>query len=474
MAEVDTSIYKALAPRNPLEQAGQVVDFANKAQQNRLLQQEEQSREIGLSSARLDLAYKQLQQLRGILTSRLADPDVGKRDLTKSITEDVASAVRMGLMTPEQAAEGLRGVPNDPRDQFKWLTQHAAKAVDHIQQLDRFLGVPQTRNVGGADITTQTPQIPGLPTRTRAVVENTLPPTTEGVQANPNLPGYGGKYLIGRPGIPTVQQGPGVMPPTQQEGQNVPARAKVPSSAKVVGDDEAIRTGLYEMRRKPVVTSLPPGTGTAMEGAANEFNSALGAAGKYAQRVNPLRQAIPILEKMRPEDIGPTSERWNDLKSTAITLGAGKIIGGIDPEKIKDYNELKKYFSQYASQAAATLGPKTNDGLATAVTSNPNVKMDKLSATELSKVALGVERMQQAGVREFNSLVEQGKMQPSDFNRFMLKWGSEQDPRAFVYDLMDDKAQEKVRKLSQKERDKIAEGMRLAEKWGLLGDVHRD
>jgi hypothetical protein len=211
-----------------------------------------------------------------------------------------------------------------------------------------------------------------------------------------------------------------------------------------------------------------------MQGAAHMYNEATAAAGKYGQRVNPLRQAIPIMEKMKETDMGPVSERWNDLKSAAVNLGAGPLLG-IDPEKIKDTNELKKYFNQYSSQAAATLGPKTNDGLATAVTSNPNMKMDKLSATELAKVALGVERMQQAGVLEFNNLVSLGKRQPSDFGKFMVDWGTKQDPRAFVYDLMTKEQQEKLKKgLPKEELDKIRNGMNIADRHGLLGDVHHE
>lgn len=221
-------------------------------------------------------------------------------------------------------------------------------------------------------------------------------------------------------------------------------------------------------------TTLPPGTPEAMTGAAHMYNDAVAAAGKYGQRVNPLRQAIPIMEHMKETDMGPLSERWNDIKSSAVNLGAGPLLG-IDPENIKNTNELKKYFNQYSSQAAATLGPKTNDGLATAVTSNPNMKMDKLSATELAKVALGVERMQQAGVLEFNNLVSYGKKQPSDFGKFMVDWGTKQDPRAFVYDLMSKEQQDKLKKtLPPAELNKIRNGMNIADRHGLLGDVHHE
>lgn len=222
-----------------------------------------------------------------------------------------------------------------------------------------------------------------------------------------------------------------------------------------------------------IPTGLSPAAAQTNARAGEAYSTASEAAGNYANRVNPLRQAIPILEGMKETDIGPISDKWNDIKSTAVNLGAGPLAG-IDPAKIKDYNELKKYFSQYSAQAAATLGPKTNEGLATAVTSNPNVHMDKLSALELSKMAMGVERMRQAGILEFKSKVGRGDVDQSDFNNFMVDWGTKQDPRAFVYDLMSKEQQEKLKKnLPPDELKKIRNGMNIADRHGLLGDVHQ-
>jgi hypothetical protein len=218
---------------------------------------------------------------------------------------------------------------------------------------------------------------------------------------------------------------------------------------------------------------LSPAAATTNERSGAAYSAASEAAGNYGNRVNPLRQAIPILENMKDTDIGPISDKWNEIKSTAVNLGAGPLAG-IDPEKIKDYNELKKYFNQYSVQSGATLGPHTNDGLAAAVTSNPNTKMDKLSASELSKVALGVERMRQAGVLEFNEKVDRGEADPSNFNKFMVDWGTKQDPRAFVYDLMSKEQQDKIKKgLPPAELKKIRDGMSIADRHGLLGDVHQ-
>lgn len=220
-------------------------------------------------------------------------------------------------------------------------------------------------------------------------------------------------------------------------------------------------------------TGLSPAVTATNTRAGEAYSAASETAGNYANRVNPLRQAIPILEKMKDTDIGPISDKWNDIKSTAVNLGAGPLLG-IDPEKIKDVNELKKYFNQYSVQAGAAMGPHTNDGLAAAVTSNPNIHMDKLSATDLSKVALGVERMRQAGVLEFKSKVEHGDADPSQFNNFMVDWGTKQDPRAFVYDLMSKEQQDKLKKgLPPTELKKIRDGMNIADRHGLLGDVHQ-
>jgi hypothetical protein len=458
MAEVDTSIYSPLMkPVNPNEQTNNLLDTMAKAQGVR-------ANEIGIDSAKFELAMKNIGAVNSTIAGLLGDPDVGKADISKKIIDATTRLVKDNVYSAQHVTEALKSMPTDPARQANWLRNIYSQTQSAEQRAQSFFGPVQGIQNGARTDLVQIPGYPGLPAQQRGHINNQLPPTTPSVNnRNPNDPNYGAPGYVGPAGPP------GLQPATP----TAPARPMVASSPTVVGGQEAEARGLYE-KPAPVISGLPPGTAQSMEGAAAAYNDASMAAGKYAQRVNPLRSAIPILEKMKETDIGPTSERWNDIKSTAVTLGAGKIIGGIDPEKIKNYNELKKYLSQYSSQAAATMGPKTNDGLATAVTSNPNVHMDKLSALDLTKVALGVERMQQAGIREFNSLVESGKAAPSGFNKFMVKWASEQDPRAFVYDLLTPEQQSKMKKgLSKAELDKIRNGMNLADRHGLLGDVHQ-
>lgn len=458
MAEVDTSFYKDATSENPLDMAGKVIDYRNKLLENTQKQQQVQSNSIKLATERFG-------SINNAASGLLSDPDLGQKDVTGKLWDVLGRLTKGDAMTAAHAVQFMQQFPTDPAQQAQAIKAVHAQTLDAWQKGQAYLGQTQGISTGGGTKFVGAPAFGGTP-QDRGYVPNTLQPTTPSINTDQNSPQFGRESPMGVYGNPPISG------PSLPAANGAPARAVVPSTKSVVGDQEAQDRGLYPPQVKPV-TKLAPGEAEAMQGSATAYNDAMLAGAKYSQRVNPLRQAIPILEKMKETEIGPTSERWNDIKSTAVTLGAG-TLAGIDPEKIKNYNELKKYFSQYTSQAAATLGPKTNDGLATAVTSNPNVHMDKMSATDLSKMALGAERMQQAGAHEFDELVRSGKAKPGDFNRFMLKWGTDQDPRAFVYDIMDKKAQDAVKKLPTAERAKVAEGMRIAEKWKLLGDVHRE
>jgi hypothetical protein len=382
------------------------------------------------------LATERFGIINNAASGLLSDPELGKQDITKRLTDTLGRLTAGDAMTAEHAVQFLQQFPKDPAGQRQAIQAVHAQTLGAWEKGKAYLGETQGLSTGGGTKFIRAPAFGGnAPPQDMGYVPNTLPPTTPRI--NPDL----SQSYLGGAGNPPIQGPAGMMPATGE----APMRAKVPSTNRLIGDDEAVKTGLYpaapgsqpqnftqrfDAARPGSVTAAPsPGEAEAMKGSTESYNAARDAAGKYAQRVNPLRQAIPIIEKMKETEIGPTSDKWNDIKSTAVSLGAGPLLG-IDPEKIKNLNELKKYFNQYASQAAATLGPKTNDGLATAVTSNPNIHMDKLSATDLSKVALGVERMQQAGAHEFHEAGAAGSAKPGDFNGFHAEMGHRARSRA--------------------------------------------
>jgi hypothetical protein len=460
MPEVDTSIYKGAMPTDPMEGLSKTIGVANAIQQNRLLGQSEQSNALTIEDKHVDLMMKKLGTTKSLISSYLGDPDIGVKDLKPKITAGVIDLVKDGVISSAHAVEALKNIPNDPSRQATHLRNLFTQTQDAIQRGQNYFGsVSGVQDSAGTRLV-QPPGYPGLPVRDRGYIPDQIKPGTPTSQMDPTKPNFGAPGVLPPVGAPGVQQGPGSMP-TPVPRQPMPARQ--PAEPQPPGQPQP---------RAPILTGLPPDVIAARGAATQDYSAAIQTAGRYAQRVNPLRSAIPILEGMKETDIGPTTEKWNDLKSAAQSLGAGPLLG-IEPEKIKDRNELKKYFAQYSAQVGATMGgPKTNEGLASAVTSNPNVSMDRLSALELSKVALGMERMQHTAAREFQSLVNKGLKQPGDYSQWMADFASENDPRGFVYDLMDGGAQKKmVSGLSDLQRARIGDSMMLAKKWGVIGDV---
>jgi hypothetical protein len=379
---------------NPNEQTNNLLDTIGKAQAVK-------QQAIGIDNAKFELAMKNIGAVNSTISSLLGDPDVGKTDISKKIIDATTRLVKDNVYSAQHVTEALKSMPTDPAGRRTGSGISIRKRRAPSSGRSRSLVAPRVfriRPVRGSRKPLVTPAF-------RFATVATFRTNSRRTRRRWPLP-----IRTTQITVPRATSGPLVLPASAADSSG--ARAPEGRVLSHCCGRQGSR-GAWPLREACARhLGRSPGTARAMEGAAESYNSASEAAGKYAQRVNPLRSAIPILEKMNETDIGPTSERWNDIKSTAITLGAGKIIGGIDPEKIKNYNELKKYLSQYSAQAAATMGPKTNDGLATAVTSNPNTHMDKLSALELTKVALGVERMQQAGVREFNCAGRSGQGRP--------------------------------------------------------------
>jgi hypothetical protein len=216
-----------------------------------------------------------------------------------------------------------------------------------------------------------------------------------------------------------------------------------------------------------VTTAWPPG---AQQAVAEQQRTS----GSYRERINPLVSSIPILEKMGEGDIGPLTEEFNVAKKSLQSLGLG-TLAGIDPEKIKNYDELQKYMVQYASRAAQGLGPHTNEGLLTAVTGNPNLKMSQASALHLSKVNLGIERMQQALWHEFMSQVHSGKEAIWRWPQWKAEHNQDLVPSAFVYDIMGPEEQAALERgiTDPAQRRKWQASHDLADRHGLIGDVPR-
>lgn len=180
----------------------------------------------------------------------------------------------------------------------------------------------------------------------------------------------------------------------------------------------------------PGVTEAQVQTGAGSGAALNEARQR---SLNYHQEVFPLETAIPALEKLGKTGTGPGTEEINHVKSFLQSAG----IPGFDADKIKTFDEAKKYLTDFVNQNGNT---GTNDKLAAAFAGNPSVNISNAAAVDVAKSALALRRMKQAQLVEF----EKSGLPDSEFTKWASKWQLGHDPRAFGFDLMSPDARKKV------------------------------
>lgn len=153
----------------------------------------------------------------------------------------------------------------------------------------------------------------------------------------------------------------------------------------------------------------------------------------YRQEVFPLETAIPALEKLGKTGTGPGTEEFNHVKSFLQSAG----IPGLDVEKIKNFDEAKKYLTDFVNQNGNT---GTNDKLAASFAGNPSVNISNAAAVDVAKSALALRRMKQAQLVEF----EKTGLPDSEYTKWASRWNVAHDPRAYGFDLMTPDQRKKV------------------------------
>ena len=153
----------------------------------------------------------------------------------------------------------------------------------------------------------------------------------------------------------------------------------------------------------------------------------------YRQEVFPLEAAIPALEKLGKTGTGPGTEEFSHVKSFLQSAG----IPGFDADKIKTFDEAKKYLTDFVNQNGNT---GTNDKLAASFAGNPSVNISNAAAVDVAKSALSLRRMKQAQLVEF----EKSGLPDSGYTKWASQWNLSHDPRAFGFDLMTPEQRKKV------------------------------
>lgn len=432
MAEVDTSFYpKAPDPNQLYTMAGNVVGLANQAQTNQLLKTQNKQ-------TQLDLVKDQVGQLVNVFSGLAADPNLS----VDTIKSQGQRLVQLGLIAPEQLQTELSAIPPGATgdDLRKMMGNYALRALDAGQRFTAQYGTPQMIDTGNALVPSTISPMTGIhplggPIQKTLSPQDLATPATIGTTPE-------GQPITGTTG--QLLEKAGVNPltalPMPQQGGN----ALVPTSGP------------------GVVTALPAGDVAAMEETGRAAGTALAQARErestFQQDIVPLRKSIAALEALGPTGTGPGTEQINEIKSFLQSMG----VPGADVEGIKNFDEARKYLTQYAQSVGDT---GTNDKLAAAFAGNPSVGISNAAAVDVAKTALALRKLQNAQLMAFES----AGLPDSKFTQFASQFNATQDPRAFALDMMSPESRAKlIGGLTGDEKARFVQSLKTAISLGLV------
>lgn len=213
-----------------------------------------------------------------------------------------------------------------------------------------------------------------------------------------------------------------------------------------VTQSQAARAPIMQTNLSPKETAAQTAVGG---GAGSAVNEARIHGLNYTQNVFPLEQAIPALESLGKTGTGPGTETLNHVKSFLQSAG----VPGFDADKIKNFDEAKKYLTDFINQNGNT---QSVEHLRSAFGGSPSVNISNAAATEVAKAALALRRMKQAQIVAFD---KSGKPD-EEFPKEAGKWMREHDSRVFGFDLM-----------SPDQRKKVLEGLPESKRTQFMMDV---
>src|SRR5579859_530723 len=213
----------------------------------------------------------------------------------------------------------------------------------------------------------------------------------------------------------------------------------------------------------PIPTGNPPGT----EGSVGAYTDAMAREANYGQEIYPMKRALDLVQQLGPGGTGPGAVGRNNFASfiNSITPSALQgMIPGVDPEKIKTFDEFNKYVTQAAQARAGVLGAHTDQQLATTLTANPSAHINDLAATDVLKANIALRNMQRTQTME--AAARGGKL---NFNGASAGLAGELDPRAFLAPYMTPKQSAALAKsLSATDRAKFNKTIDLGIKYGTI------
>lgn len=189
-----------------------------------------------------------------------------------------------------------------------------------------------------------------------------------------------------------------------------------------------------------VPTALPPGQSEAIQANQAAYTGDQQSAASTMANVRPLQKVLPYVEELNHENFGPGSQQWNQFKTGLATLGIQ-----VPDDQTAARQVVSKLFNQYAN--ANRSAERSDQGLAQALKSNPNLDLTQPANLALVKNQIGMD-MQDAAKTEAFKQAHPNSSDPAwtspnnGYNTFRSNYYQNTDPRAFSWGSMnaDDRA----------------------------------
>jgi len=453
---VDTSIYPKANPNSLIETLGQVQALKNARETNKLLQLQQQSGQVGLDQAKIDLAHQQYGRLSQFLGSLAQDPRIATPQGHDILTQATDQAVKQGWITPDIAKVEIENMPSDPAQLPQYLQNLNVRVQDGQSQFAKIYGTPSTIDNGSQQLPVTVSPITGI-RPIAAPIDNTVTP---GQRAGlVETTGPRGERIIKTQG--QVLEQAGVNPltavpataPTGQENRLIPSQPQGGAPASVQPPQAPPGGGVVA---SPQAGQIEAQTKIA-SASADQFSTDTARERNFQSDIVPLQKAREALVRLGTTGTGPGTEQINEVKSFLVSQGV------ISPDQsIKDFDEARKYLTQFARSAGDT---GTNDKLAAAFAGNPNVGISNAASVDVLKTAMSLRRMQNAQVRAFSATGQN----PADYGQWSTEFNAQQDPVAYGFDLMDQKDRQKYFSgLNDADKTKFVNSLNTATQLGLI------
>lgn len=362
--------------------------------------------EQAYSADQLALGLRRLEAVHQAVGSLAANPNATVDDLHKGLGDLVAG----GILPADQAQrfagqiEGLRG--QDPQALRRYLANHLNSLQDARTNYNSTYGIPDVQDLGDTMLTRTVSPVNGV--RQMAVSPKTLTPQDKASRV--------GVYQGGQPGTANTSS------LTDRYGNARPAPIGGPQG----GSGASAGATMAPRGFTPTGPSL--GQTAVAEGGAQQFvrdlQSAAGAAGEIAN----LGNALSNLQGLGSEGTGPGTQGRNRVASFLNSAGLGRLPG-VDPKRIEDLDEATAYLNSAAKSGTLNAAPGQAPG--TGAPTTPNIaEISQPAAVNLVRAQIGLKRLQQAQARSY-----QGQDNGAGYAQHAATFGSEQDPRAYSFDL---------------------------------------